>query len=547
MSDPVLPLAVAGRDAVARAAALAAPDDEAGGAPPMLVGYRSRGRVLVIGPGPYALEQAAALPAALDCAVLATDTAGAGAEVPLLRGAVQEVRGYLGRFVVTAVADGREFDVGAALGAADGCFDLVLDLQREPSLRRSLPPPGYYAPMGDMDALHHAVGELPHMVGDFDKPQYVRLDPARCAHGASGIQGCRRCLDLCPADAIAEAGAKVAVDPYLCQGGGACASACPSGALRYTVPAVDTLVARLRTVLEAYRDAGGEHPLVLLYGAEAGAEWLAGQAAELPGHVIPMVLEEAAGAGLEAWLALLALGAAAVTVLVDPRVPDTVATEIERQRVLATALLDGLGLPPRLVRTWRAGDPPDWACAASAVEPATFAIPDDKRTALRMALDHLHRYSPLRPAVVPLPAGAPFGDLQIDPAACTLCMACVGLFPASALSAAGDRPALQFIEQNCVQCALCVNGCPERALRLQPRLLFEIEARRARRVLHQEAAFCCIECGKPFATAAVIARMRERLAGNPMFTGDGLRRLEMCEDCRVQDLFRDGGGTLDDD
>ena len=38
-------------------------------------------------------------------------------------------------------------------------------------------------------------------------------------------------MDACPTQAIVSAGDRIEVDPYLCQGGGSCASACPTGAI----------------------------------------------------------------------------------------------------------------------------------------------------------------------------------------------------------------------------------------------------------------------------------------------------------------------------
>ena len=54
---------------------------------------------------------------------------------------------------------------------------------------------------------------------------------------------CTRCIDACPADAITGLAERIEVNPYLCQGGGVCASVCPSGAIRYAYPSArDNLV-----------------------------------------------------------------------------------------------------------------------------------------------------------------------------------------------------------------------------------------------------------------------------------------------------------------
>src|SRR5690606_38630013 len=105
--------------------------------------------------------------------------------------------------------------------------------------------------------------------------------------------------------------------------------------------------------------------------------------------------------------------------------------------------------------------------------------------------------------------------------------------PGQALLAGDDRPQLKFIEENCVQCGLCERSCPEQAIVPSPRYLYEREARNQVRVLHEEEPFLCVRCGKAFATRSTIDRITAKLVNHPMFQGDALRRIQMCEDCRV--------------
>ena len=60
-----------------------------------------------------------------------------------------------------------------------------------------------------------------------------------------------------------------------------------------------------------------------------------------------------------------------------------------------------------------------------------------------------------------------------------------------------------------------------------------------RRILNEEEPFKCLGCGKPFTTQSMIEKMEEKLAGHRMFEGDGMRRLKLCEDCRVKDMFKE--------
>jgi ferredoxin len=117
-----------------------------------------------------------------------------------------------------------------------------------------------------------------------------------------------------------------------------------------------------------------------------------------------------------------------------------------------------------------------------------------------------------------------------------LCMACVGACPASALVDGRDAPVLKFIERNCVQCGLCASTCPENAVALAPRLLLTAQAK-AELVLNEAIPFNCVRCGKPFGTKQMIDNMLGKLGAHSMFADGGLKRLQMCADCRVVDMM----------
>ena len=165
-------------------------------------------------------------------------------------------------------------------------------------------------------------------------------------------------------------------------------------------------------------------------------------------------------------------------------------------------------------------------------KPATFNLSPDKRTSLDFALDHLANR---KEHTIPMPAGAPFGAVTVNKQTCTLCKACIGACPASALVDATETPALRFIERNCVQCGLCEDTCPEDAIQLTPRLLIGPQAKEAV-TLNEAEPFHCVRCGKPFGTRQMVENMLGRLGGHSMFAG-GTNRLQMCGDCRVVDMM----------
>jgi ferredoxin len=548
MSKPMTPspeqraqpdLPATGVDGKARAAAL----ESLRGlerTPTSLVAYHCAGRLLIIDGAGRGGQAARALAGRLESTLL-RETKGAGAGgAATLTGRVESVTGHLGEFRVQLAGEDRPRS-----------FDLVLDLAESPQLSQDIPPPGYFAPGADAGAFARALAELPDLTGEFEKPRYFNYNPDICAHGASGVRGCTRCLDACPTEAIVSAGEKVHVDPHLCQGLGSCVSVCPSGAMTYAYPPLPDLLAAVRGLLQAYRDAGGQRPILLLHDATSGRDILAGAAPRLAENVLPLELEEATSTGLEVWLSALAYGAAAVAVLAGPLAARRAVASLEEQVGFAQAILRGMGHDAaRLAAV--VGD-------ATALETALAALPEvearptarfgavgEKRTMVRLAVDHLFSQAPAPRRSAGLPDGAPFGEIRVDRDACTLCMACVSVCPVSALADGRDLPQLNFVEWNCVQCGLCEKACPEDAIRLAPRFVYDARLRGDRRVLNEEEPFCCVACGKPFATRSMMDRMTEKLKGHWMFQdADALRRLQMCEDCRVRDMFSremEGGG-----
>jgi ferredoxin len=554
------------RNGKARNAALMA-DSWAQRTPTSLVAYASAGNIAIIAKREQGEALAARLGGSLHCTLLiprdddaSQPAAGAdrlgkadtAASTRSIHAALAGVSGYLGQFTVKGRVAGEVVDIAPSLLTAHKPFDLVLDLGSPAQLECEVLPPGYYAPGSDAAALASALEEIPGLVGEFEKPRYFNYNPDICAHGASGIRACTRCIDACPTLAISSAGERIEVNPYLCQGGGSCATACPSGAITYAFPLVGDLLASLRVVLARYRESGGLAAQVLFYDGESGRQWLSQHAGGLPENVIPCEVEEIGAVGMDAWLSVFAYGAAAVTMLCFPATPPSVRRELEAQRTFAAAILEGMGHHGHAIHLHDASDPAALTAALQAsqhlepLEAATFQPQNEKRTNIRLAVEHLYEQAEAPPQTAPLPAGAPFGELLVNDQTCTLCMACVSVCPASALSDGGAEPRLNFIEWNCVQCGLCESACPEDAIQRHTRFVYDPLLRRATRVLNEDKPFHCVGCGKPFATTKVIESMRKKLAGHWMFQKpEAVKRLEMCEDCRVKDMFKDGGGLLD--
>lgn len=524
---------------------------------PASVGYHSQGHALVLGNERDVRRAALALhdrglppPTLLvtepmtdnetdeDDALLA-DTAGMPHQrLSRAQARTIDIEGYLGHFAVRLDGEDGTLDLARALAGREH-FDLVLDLGATPVLALELPPPGYVALAWQDPQRDEQLEALAGLVGEFDKPRYFQIDNALCAHSASGYTGCTRCLEVCPADAVrshqGRIEAWIEIDPFRCHGVGSCSSACPTGAIQFRLPETARQQETLLAWLDAYREAGGTAPVVRF----AEAEDLAGEAAAA-GHVLDIPLEELGAAGHDQWLTALAGGAAEVRIQCRPGMPERLTAFIDDQLAQAHALLLALGHSPSRVSRLMAGDEVsrDALPSEAPLEGAPLAMTgSDKRDRLEQVLAHLARLGNPDGQRHAMPPGAAYGGLAVDGEACTLCLSCVSNCPTPALAAGDDRPLLSLREADCVQCGLCAEACPEDAITLVPGFLADA-TRGERRVQHQEAAFECIHCGKPFATASTVATLKAKLADHPYFAGDALARLEMCEDCRVKDVWQ---------
>jgi ferredoxin len=210
---------------------------------------------------------------------------------------------------------------------------------------------------------------------------------------------------------------------------------------------------------------------------------------------------------------------------------------------LAEPILAGLGFNGARAATIETDDPDALGDTLRAIpslpateKPTSFAATGHKREVMRLALRELHATAPTPVDIVPLPAGAPFGTVEVNVQGCTLCLSCVSACPTGALSDDPERPMLRFAEDACVQCGLCKATCPEKVISLKPQIDFRA-ATAMSRVIKQEDPAECIRCGKPFGVKSSVERVVAKLEGKHWMYKDSKKRLDvirMCDICRVE-------------
>ena len=417
-------------------------------------------------------------------------------------------------------------------------FDLILDLRDAADLASNpaatftqhAPPQGYFRLPTGSDANTVAMTEtqvlfkLRELEGEFEKPKFFQYKQKLCAHSRNKQMGCNACIEVCSALAISSESARqqIKVNPNLCVGCGACTTVCPTGALTYAYPRASEQGVKFKTLLTTYARAGGRDAALLLHSQDAGDRLVnelgrqarigrggLGKLKGVPARVLPLALWHTASIGLDVWLAAVAYGASQVWVLMTDEEAPQYRQALRAQMDVAQSILNGLGFRGIHFKIIEASggdglpalDLELQAPAAQGVaRAASFAVQADKRATLELALDHLLEQAPLKPGARPTEialrsgngkSASPFGSLQINKDACTLCLSCVSACPASALQDNPLMPQLRFIEKNCVQCGLCASTCPENAIELKPRLLLTPERKEAR-VLNEANPYACV-------------------------------------------------------
>ena len=524
------------------------------------ISMRSEGSVLVYGRDENTLEIAKQLSDRLGVTCLFKGKANIQPprlmDVPVFTGEIKSVSGHLGAFNVVVdkyatvqVSSRGSFEVGNKNKDVAIEFDLILDISNgEPLITTPEKRDGYFhLEAKDSAGIQKALFEIVDLVGEFEKPRYIKYDSNICVHAHSSQTGCTRCLDVCPTGAITPAQDEVEIDPYICAGCGSCASVCPTGAASYQLPAGNFIFERVKLLLDSYREAKGENPVLLLHDTNHGEDMIAAIAhmeRGLPAHLLPFVLNEVTQIGFDFFAVAMAYGASAVRILTGPGNAGKTDGLVGQIELIETALA-GLGYGDNRVSIIDQADPEAVADAlyvnveALIIEAGDFAPMGNKRSLVNLALNHLHEQAPTPVDFLPLSTGAPFGTIEVNTTKCTICLSCVAACPTGALKDNPDSPQFSFTETACVQCGLCRTICPESVITLSPRFNFDKEARAAI-IVKEEKPFECVKCGEPFGVKSSIDQMVEKLRGHSMFSDDAaLERIKMCPDCRVTDQFDD--------
>jgi ferredoxin len=318
------------------------------------------------------------------------------------------------------------------------------------------------------------------------------VEPTRCVATRYRASTCDRCIAVCPVDAI-EPVPRLTVDADRCVGCGACATACPTGALDFAQP---------RAALHAGLRAAGARPERMMTVACPHGDMSAGRG-------VGMRVDCLGGIGAADLLAAWACGLRSLDLVSGDCAQCTLGAAISRLSAAgdaAVSLLTAAGAktPLDVTRVISPEDSQGEAVVGSKHAPARSQGPVLTRRQLFLFFRHrsarlastalskddtsisaLHATAAPPPAhrrllgyLAALPAGQDDVTVPIEPfhlaavevsRACDGCGLCARYCPHSALTVVRDRAKIDA--RLCTACGLCAEVCPPAAIVLRPAIL----------------------------------------------------------------------------
>jgi ferredoxin len=349
----------------------------------------------------------------------------------------------------------------------------------------------------------------------FRPPQpHAVAAPAAVHEACVADRGCRACIETCPTGALRLDDTGVVNDRTACVSCGTCVTACPTGAMVNPTVTPVAIAAAVRFIVAT--DPG------------CGVAFVCHEAAVAPRAGWHQVSVPCTGMLTPGWLlSAVAQGAAAVVAVPceDADCPLGRGGRLKDCVRRTQQTLASLGADPDLV-------------GLSLGEIRTVGLP---------AADSDGFYGPKSEAIAVMSLADALGataqteivghDLrmvELDPATCTACEACVLVCPTAALRSqvpSDGGVVIDLDPTDCVGCERCLSSCPEKsrgAISFTPRVSVG-ELVRGRRTVRTEQVARCDLCGGPVAPLEMLERIREAIPDEEALLDLVSRR---CLDCR---------------
>jgi len=295
--------------------------------------------------------------------------------------------------------------------------------------------------------------------------EVITLKRNICQYSGKLNTGCDACMAACRYGAVLRDQNGIHIDHLQCTECGSCLAACPTGALQYARFDDNNFVEYFRTVAipaDSTVVLGNEQDLHRFWWSTARSPF---------NNIFFLEYPQPHALSAMHMFMLYAMGAARIIVLAENKEE---CASLRLQIKLVNEVIDALFNINNPVRFSKPDNLRFDLTQAVDPSPLSKLYHDFSFTNRRAKLAELLLFLNLQSDTEPVPltsiAAGSFGTIICDEAKCTLCSACVGECRIEALIADSNAFSLNHHPALCVQCGICIDVCPERALSLQPGL-----------------------------------------------------------------------------
>lgn len=358
------------------------------------------------------------------------------------------------------------------------------------------------------------------LTGAFQISEVVEHDEEICQFNKRLKYGCERCLQECSHDALYVENGVIKVNHTLCRACGKCVAVCPTGAMQNNL-----MPDRMLSGLLNAENEDGKAVVVGIKDDLRKFSW----SNKNHGEFLKIECDHRFFNTVN-YLMFFAKGYSTLYLLGEEAINNN-------EIAFSNRLIDYLFKKRNFIKHSKDYKISSTDTGTPLKETFNSKSVTTRRRALSEILKFLYQKSGIKGVLIEEPYLNIFGEVLVDETKCSLCLSCVQHCKIGALSANSSEYSLHHNPSACIQCRICQEVCPEKAIKIQNGLLLS-ESFFETHILHKSEPVICLSCGKEFGVRSAHEKVMTKLKQKG-FDDKKLSDLKYCDTCRVKIKFQE--------